>query len=65
MDGACNQNGRYPPTKNCINARRQTWSWKTRLRWIVDEAYIKALGIERWRIKAQERKRVVGNSVGG
>jgi hypothetical protein len=29
---------------------------RPRLRWLDDEADIKALGVERWRIKAQDRK---------
>jgi hypothetical protein len=39
---------------------------RPRLRWLDDvEAEIKALGVKRWRIEAQDRKRVVGNAKGG
>jgi hypothetical protein len=39
---------------------------RPRLRWLDDvEADIKALGVKRWRTKAQDRIRVVGNSKGG
>jgi hypothetical protein len=56
---ACRQNGRYPPTKNGTYTKpegRRTVG-RPRLRWLDDgEADIKALGVKRWRIKAQDRK---------
>jgi hypothetical protein len=39
---------------------------RPRLRWLDDiEANIKALGVKRWRIKAQDRKEVISSSKGG
>jgi hypothetical protein len=53
------QNGRYAPTKNGINAKPEDRCrvGRPRLRWMDDvEADIKALGVRRRRIKAQDRK---------
>jgi hypothetical protein len=59
MVGACCQNGRYRLPKMVFNAKPEDRRGvgRPRLRWLDDvEADIKALGVKRWRIKAQDRK---------
>jgi hypothetical protein len=59
MVGARHQNGRYPIRKMVFNGKPESRRGvgRPRLRWLDDvEADIKALGIKRWRIRAQDRK---------